>query len=378
MLNDNELAALTQPIINIYSRIEYDLIVEIARRFDTYDEIGGSLEWQLKKLDELGTLNADMVKIIAKYSKKSEKEITEMLQRAGFANFDLETLNKAFNAGAITVDPSTIKSGTAFAQLITDTYKELDGTFRLIQTKALESASQAYMNVINQSYVEVATGVYDYKTAIKRAVQKMAAQGITGATYARNGTPYRYSIEAAVRRDTLTAVHKLANKASETVCNELDAEYVEISAHLGARVHATNPIANHAGWQGKVFKINGSDKYPNLKESTGYPDDILGLGGVNCRHRMFPFFPGISTPNPLRFSEEENKKAYMLSQQQRKLERDMRRLKKQQAAAQACGDDEAAKSLKAKIKAKSDQIDEFCKANGLRRDHSRELVTEQL
>ena len=163
------------------------------------------------------------------------------------------------------------------------------------------------------------------------------------------------------------------------MCDELGAEYVEISSHLGARTHPTNPIANHAGWQGKVFKIDGSDKkYPNLKESTGYPDDILGLGGVNCRHRMFPFFPGISTPNPIRFNEEENRRVYELTQKQRAMERRMRQLKKEQAAAKAIGDEETVAKLKAEILDQSNRIDNFCNENGLRRDHSRELVKEQI
>lgn len=151
------------------------------------------------------------------------------------------------------------------------------------------------------------------------------------------------------------------------------------TCHLSARVHPTNKIANHAGWQGKVYKIHGEDpEYPNLKESTGYPGDILGLGGVNCRHRMFPFVPGISTPNPIGFSEEENRKAYELSQQQRKLERDMRKLKKKKAAAKASGDKETEKKLGEKIKLKSDEIDKFCEDNKLKRDYNRELVTEQI
>lgn len=378
MLTNQQMSTVCQPIVNIYSQMEYELIITIAKRFDTYDEIGGSLEWQLKKLDEMGILNADLVKIIAKYSKKSQAEIVTMLKKSSFANIDLTTLNKAFNAGAILVDPITIKDGTAFSQLIELTYKQLNGSFKLIQTKALESSIQAYMDIINRAYIETATGTYSYNEAIKNAVQRMASKGIMAATYQRNGKIINYSIEAAVRRDTLTAAHKLSNRSSERVCEELGAEYVEISKHLGARVHPTNPIANHAGWQGKVFKINGSDKYPNLKESTGYPDDILGLGGVNCRHRLYPFFPGISKPNPIGFTDEENEKAYRLSQQQRKLERQMRSLKKRQAAAKASGDDETAKKLGEAIKSKSDEIDDFCKENGLRRDHSRELVTEQL
>ncbi len=374
-----DIDSLSQPIINIYSQIELDLIKEIARRFDLNDEIGGTMEWQLKKLDELGVLNADTVKVIASYSEKSEQEILNMLKKAQLANINMTELEKAYAQGSITVDPMNIKTNSAFAEVLELSYKELSNTYRLIQTKALESAKQAYMNVINRSYIEVATGTYDYQTAIKRAIKDMAKNGISGATYKRNGKLVQYSLEGAVRRDTLTAVNKLANKSSETLCDELGAEYVEISSHLGARTHPTNPIANHAGWQGKVFKIDGSDKkYPNLKESTGYPDDILGLGGVNCRHRMFPFFPGISTPNPIRFNEEENRRVYELTQKQRVMERRMRQLKKEQAAAKEIGDKETVKKLNKKISEQSTKIDEFCKKNNLRRDHSRELVKEQI
>lgn len=374
-----DIDSLSQPIINIYSQIELDLIKEIARRFDLNDEIGGTMEWKLKKLDELGVLNADTVKVIASYSEKSEQEILNMLKKAQLANINMTELEEAYRQGSITVDPMNIKTNSAFAEVLELSYKELSNTYRLIQTKALESAKQAYMNVINRSYIEVATGTYDYQTAIKRAIKDMAKNGISGATYKRNGKLVQYSLEGTVRRDTLTAVNKLANKSSETFCKELGAEYVEISSHLGARTHPTNPIANHAGWQGKVFKIDGSDKkYPNLKESTGYPDDILGLGGVNCRHRMFPFFTGISTPNPIRFNEEENRRVYELTQKQRAMERRMRQLKKEQAAAKEIGDKETVKKLNKKISEQSTKIDEFCKKNGLRRDHSRELVKEQI
>ena len=376
MLKD--IDSLTQPIINIYSQIELDLIKDIAKRFDVNDEIGGTMEWQLKKLDELGMLNSDTVKTIAKYSDKSEAEIYKMLEKSQLANINMSDFVRAYEQGQISVNPANIKDNSAFAEVLALSYKEMSNTYRLIQTKAIESAKQAYMDIINRAYVEVATGTYDYQTSIKRAVKNMARNGISGATYKRNGKLVQYSIEATVRRDTLTAVHKLANKSSETICDELGAEYVEISSHLGARTHPTNPIANHAGWQGKVFKINGSDKYANLKESTGYPDDILGLGGVNCRHRMFPFFPGISTPNPIRFDEEENRRVYELSQQQRAMERRMRRLKKEQAAAKAIGDEETVAKLKAEILDQSNRIDNFCKENGLRRDHSRELVKEQI
>ena len=192
-----------------------------------------------------------------------------------------------------------------------------------------------------------------------------------------NGKLVKYSIEGAVRRDTLTAVNQLANKGAIKITEEIGAKYVEVSAHIGARVSEKNPIANHAGWQGKVYKVDGEDEYPNLEESTGYPNDIQGLGGVNCRHRMFPFFPGISVPNPHQIDEEENKKVYEATQKQRAMERNIRTIKKRMIVANASGDIDKAKEYRKKLTQKQAEIEQFCKDNGLRRQTEREMVQEE-
>lgn len=379
MLKDEEIDELIQPIINLYSHIEEDLIVEIAKRFENADEVKGSLEWQLKKLEELGGVNSNLVKVIKEYSGRNEEIIKSMLKAAGYANIDYDVLQTAFEMGVAKITPDVLMKSEPIANIINLSYKSLKDTFSLINTRAIESAKQNYLNIINTAYLDSATGIHSLSESVKRGVAQMAKNGFDGATYIRQGRIVKYSIEGVVRRDTLTAVHKLANQVSEKACEELGTDYVEISQHLGARVHPTNPIANHAGWQGKVFKVNGSDdKYPNLKESTGYPDDILGLGGVNCRHRMFPFFPGISVPNPIMYSKEENEKAYKASQGQRRLEREIRQLKKEKAAMKAIGDNDAVKAIDYKLQQKFTQIDNYCDAHNLKRDYSRELVSEQI
>ena len=377
MLSDNELTQLTLPIIIIYNQIEMELLEKVAKRFDVYDKVGGSLEWQAKKLDELGALTNEAVKVIASMSKRGEKEIAQMLNDACLGNIDMDLLDTAFTNGFIFVDPKKLMESPALRATVDLSYKELGQTYKLIQTKALESTKQAYMDVINRAYIETASGIYDYNTSIRGALRDMADQGITGATYRRpNGKIVKYSIEGAVRRDTITAVHKLANKGAEQSTKEIGAEYVEISAHIGARV-AKDPIANHAGWQGKVYKLEGSDKYPNLKEKTGYPDDIQGLGGVNCRHRMFPFFPGISTPNPYKVDQKENKRVYEATQRQRAMERGIRATKKRLIVAKASGDTEKAKEYRKKLTQQQKQIEKFCKDNNLRRQTEREMVQEE-
>lgn len=379
MIDDLAVDELIQPIINLYQKIEYELLLEVAKRFNGYDEVTGALEWQLKKLQELGALNQQALNVFDKYSEKSEKEIKRMLEQAGLMNLDIEVMQEAFEQGVLTIDPTEITQSQAIKSTIEQSYKSINQTFRMIKTKALESTRQAYINTLNQAYLETASGMYDGQTAIRRAVQTLASNGIQGATYKRGNKYVRYSIEGTVRRDVITAVHQLSNNVTIQSCDEMNVEYVEVSQHIGARVHPTDPIANHYGWQGKVYKIKGSEpNYPNLEASTGYPDDILGLGGVNCRHRMFPFWKGISTPNPIKYDEEENKRIYEARQHQRKLERDMRLLKKKKACADAIGDTETSDMLENKIQAKSNELNNWCKANNLKRDYSRELVSEQI
>lgn len=377
MLSDYELTKLTQPIIAIYNQIEMELLEKIAKRFDVYDKIGGSLEWQLKKLDELGALTNEAVKVIASMSKRGEKEIVQMLNDASVGNIDMDLLEAAYTNGFIFVDPQKLMQSEALRATVELSYKELGKTYKLIQTKAIESTKQAYMDIINRAYIETASGIYDYGTSIRGALRDMADQGISGATYRRGNKIVKYSIEGTVRRDTITAVHQLANKGAEQATKEIGAEYVEVSAHIGARV-SKDPIANHAGWQGKVYKLEGSDpKYPNLTEKTGYPGDIQGLGGVNCRHRMFPFFPGISTPNPYKVDPKENKRVYEATQIQRGMERKIRKLKKRLTVAKASGDMEQAKAYRKALTEQQKQIEKFCKDNNLRRQTEREMIQEE-
>ena len=132
----------------------------------------------------------------------------------------------------------------------------------------------------------------------------------------------------------------------------LDTDYVEVTAHMGAR-------PEHAVWQGKVYKLNGSEPgYPNLAAATGYGTGP-GLKGWNCRHDFYPFFPGIDEraytdedlqnidPPPFTYDGRAYS-AYEASQYQRKMETAMRKTKRRIIAADGAGlsDDFTAESIK--------------------------------
>lgn len=77
---------------------------------------------------------------------------------------------------------------------------------------------------------------------------------------------------------------------------------------------------------------------------------------------------------PIMYSEKENEKVYKATQGQRRLEREIRKLKKEKAAMKAIGDNAAVKAIDYKLQQKFTQIDNYCDAHNLKRDYSRELV----
>ena len=379
MMTDEELALLAVPILDIYEGIEMDLLLDIADRFNTYEEISGSLEWRLKKLDELGGVNKKAVEIFAERSGRTEKAVMEMLEQASIGNFKEDEMNEAYKQGLIKVDPVKALQSPVILRTIKDSFNELTDQLKMINTKAIEGARKSYMDVLNKAFLETSSGIYSYQESVQRAMQELANRGITGATYTRvdkDGEEHtiRYSLEASVRRDVVTAANSTANRGSINMAEDLGYKYVEVSQHLGARVSLTNPIANHAGWQGKVYKIEGSDPgYPNLVKSTGY-GLIEGLGGVNCRHRTFPFIPGISIPQGITYGAEENREKREILDKQRAYERKLRKLRKQYMIAKKMEDPVRTPRLKARIDQTSKQLEVFCKKNDLKREFSREQI----
>ena len=383
MLTDKQIEALCDEWVKIYTDMEMDLFKDIIRRFQNYEEASGTLKWHLQKLDELGLLNKQAIETISKYSGRGKEAIREMLKKAQFANFDKDDLTEAYKKGMIQLSMEQLQKLPIVKQLQNVAYKGIvKDTIKLIETKALESTKQAYMTALNQAYIESASGTYSYNQAITRAIETMAKNGIDGATYQReDGTIRHMSIEAVVRRDAISASTRLAN---DTMA--MGAEYVETTSHLGARVgDGQHDHTNHAWWQGKVYALHRKGtaeaneavgyEIQTFKETTGY-GEVDGIGGVNCRHRFFTFFPGISTPAAEHYDEEKNAEIYQATQKQRAYERRIRQWKKVRDAMEMMEDTPetmaAADKARKHIEKLSQALNTHCDKYGLRRSSARE------
>lgn len=205
------------------------------------------------------------------------------------------------------------------------------------------------LNMLNEVDYRVASGMQSYNSAICEVLDRYAQSGVvidypTGA---------RRSLEAAVRCCVVTSMNQTAAQVTNQYIAQKGIEYVLVSAHMGARHSKKFPdgIPSHDHWQGKVYKIVGSDKdAPNLLDATGYTVDPktgqgrvvdpLGLHGYNCRHSHKPWDKSLRNPyvdadgNP-KIDAHESQELYEKQQQQRSMERAIRQTKRELLAKQA-------------------------------------------
>ena len=224
--------------------------------------------------------------------------------------------------------------------------------------------------------MQIVTGSRDYQTAIKCAVKLLSQKGIASIVYPNGHVDY---LDVAARRAVLTGVNQTVAEVQIANIQQMGTDLVETTAHPGAR-------ADHAVWQGRIFSISGTHKkYPDFRQSTGYGTGP-GLCGWNCRHNFFPYFEGLSdtayTADKLR---EYNNKTVMFNgkkmnlfdatQQQRYVERQIRRWKRESNALHSGGLDNA--YAMRKVREWQAQQRDFINQTGLRRDYFRERSGKQ-
>lgn len=368
-----EFERLLLPLVDIMNDIEMDMMRNILSRIDDYSDVKGTLKWLTDKLTETKVLDIANLETIKDKKKKIKTVIEEMAENCGYRVENIEKLYNYYEQGLLNVDPSSLYESTALRNMINNAIKDTDDIMELIQTKAVEGAKDTYMNILNKSYIETATGVYSYQEAIKRATDEFTKNGITAVHYKDGRT---LSIEGVVRRDVITRMNKLSGDVEIEHAKELGTNLVYVDQHVGARMrtpYMKEDYEAHAEWQGEKYMIDGSnDKYDNLYEKTGY-GEMLGLKGINCYHNLRPTFEWEEIPK--RISLEENQKELDKLQKMRNTERKIRVLKRKRLIESQLGSKEEVKKIDSKLKTTNDIYDKWLNDNNLTRNYSREYIS---
>ena len=372
MLTPDQLEALPRRFVQLWQQVEDDILQDIARRMKSLGELDPltpTAIWQAWRLAETRAVRSNTVATLARYTGKSRAEIKRLLEAAGAQTLAAD--DAVYTAAGL--DPPPVNQSPALLNLLNAGYRQTCGTWQNLTATTANTVTGAFEDRLSRAWGLISTGALDYSTAIRRTVDDLA-DTMPYITYPSGHTD---TLEVAARRAVLTGVNQTCAKLQLKRMEEMDCEFVEVTAHEGAR-------PTHAVWQGRVYHRGGAvvqdgERYEDFEAATGYGTGP-GLCGWNCRHNFYPFYPGISVRNYTddRLTELDARNIpyggglytrYEITQMQRALERRVRRYKRRYLAETAAGVD--ASQSAAKLKAARQQLSAFLAETGERLDGAR-------
>lgn len=377
--------ALPEELAELYRGLEDTLLIEICSRLKAADELNEVTVQDIKTLRAHGIDLKEIENAIRQTTGISEKKLNELIDDVVDRNQKYYT--ELIDLAHIT-QPETLIS-------VEDTwaiYEQTKQTLRNITRsmgflvnagRTMLPPAKAYQWALDNATMQIQSGAINYNQAIKTAVKELADSGLKVVDYESG---HRDQIDVASRRAVMTGVSQICAKYTEQSAEYLETPYFEVSAHSGARDKpGPSPWSSHKDWQGKVYSTRSGDIYPNIYEVCGL-GAVDGLEGANCRHRRFTWVDGVSertyTDEQLSHIDDglgctfEGKTytAYEATQEQRKVERTIRKLKREKAAYSAAGLTDEEQAVNIKLRRLNAKYKAFSKAAGLPEQRERMKV----
>ena len=372
-------------ISDYYQSLEqqiFALIVDTLKKGD-YKHVDQNdvVMWQAQQLQKIGQLNHETAKIIAKKDGLSQQAVEDMIKFHGMAIADeidsqLERLtNKHLGVSS---EVSLLVSGIA-QQTWTDLQNNVNES--LVSRNYGQSAvTKAYRQVLTESTTATVTGLMTHQDAVESAMYRIVDKGLPTNLTDKAGR--NWSIEGYTRMVVNTTVNRTFNEVRLQRMSDFGMHLALMSAHPNSRP-ACAPIQGHV-----VNLVPASDPAFNPHYDTIYDHgygEPSGVEGINCRHVLFPYEPGVSENHQPQYDPDEAIKNGKLVQQQRARERAIRDAKKRLAVAEQLGDEKMISQTKTLLSARQAKLRQFISDTNagkdppiLTRDYAREKIVNKV
>ena len=314
-------------IVRIFEEIEQRLVQSLKRSLGG-DKEYDSTSWQAEKLRSLEKFRKENAELMQEYTEQIDTETRQLMQD----QFD-EGVTDASTLPAVQEAPEPAFFGvdtTKVNKLIEDmSYLEKNA-----ETAALRMTDDVYRQTVNRVQLAMSTGAMTLQQAIDTAVKDFLNQGINCIVYSDGR---RVNIADYVRMALRTTATRAALQGKSAKFKALGYDTVQVSSYSMCS-KTCQP------WQGRIYIEDTFSWWDG--EVQEYPDGTLwgksnycgkwfpllssaierGLFHPNCRHTIGLWRDGDPLPESVDNSDTEQR--YKLEQQQRALEREIRKAKR--------------------------------------------------
>lgn len=174
MLAPDYLDTLPDALVELFQQVEDDILRDIARRINKMGGLTSTAAWQAWRLEQARAVHSDVVRTLAKYSGKADAEIRRILQDAGATALAADdTIYRVMGFA-----PSDISTNPALLNLLNAGYRQTLGSWKNLTRTTANTVTRQFEDALDRAWLQVSSGAFDYKTAVKRAVDDLASKGI--------------------------------------------------------------------------------------------------------------------------------------------------------------------------------------------------------
>ena len=369
MITPHQLDLWSSNMAHLYQSLEGELIRLIAKRLNTGHE--NILDWQREKLQELHLFNKDAIKVISQITGIAESEVTRMFESSGEKIVRDIDKQMPYDPHQLPHDLDNIMKAY-HDQVWSELNNYVNQTLLSTNFGYGTATTQMFNEIINKTTAAFNSGLFTFEEALEKTIREWAQKGIRSTFVDKGG--HTWSLERYARTVLKSTLNNTYDKLRKDRMAEYGVHTVIVTSHMGAR-QACSLI------QGHVVDLRESvpsdSEYRSIYDPYWKADygTASGHRGVNCAHLHIPYIPGVNENNQPKFDEKENAKVAELIKRQRALERQIVKLKKNQAVAEALGQTDSAKAWGQKVRAAQSAMRDLVNSNEyLSRNYAREKV----
>lgn len=369
-LNDEQLMLDASQVADIYHQLTLDLFDQVIDRIK--ERGSASLDdnpyiWQLEKMNEMGLLNEDNVKLISDRSGIAEEQLRHVIQNEGYKIYQ-DTKQQLLEATGVDSFAGNSIIQTNLAAYVNQAMGDIDN---LINTTLPMSVRKVYQSIVQESVAKVVTGLTTSDKAISDTVMKWAKKGFYGFTDSQGK---RWRADTYARQVIKSTAWRVYREVRMAPAEELGIDTFYYHKKATAREMCA-PLQHQIVTTGVARTEKGERILALSDYGYGYAGGCLG---INCRHEITPYVPGANykpdLPEELRdLTPEQAIENANAQAKQRALERSIRQSKEFLHVAEKLGDSELIDKYKSKVRIQQGAMRDYLKQHPfLHRDYARE------